>query len=577
MHKLGGIVSSEAIIAIGRIAASVDQTLCKIRPWKLIIATAAGVILFQRVRHVWRASELPIYSRLLRKAFSIICSLSPVRKRIEKELHYTRQKIFREIHKSDITGHFFRMLPESGMDSVEIISIAEKYDAMAGMNVEAGRVSGAVYTDQNSKQIDLFSKVMFQKFHNLKIFRTYAFSNPLHPDVFPGCRKMEAEVVHIVADLFHGGLKCCGTVTSGGTESILLAMLSYRNYANGKGISEPEILVPVTAHAAFDKAAHLFGMRIRHVPVGNNRKVDIGKMRQAISRNTCVLVGSAPNFPTGTMDDIEEIAQLGQRYDIPVHVDACLGGFLIVFMEECGYPLPLFDFRLPGVTSVSCDTHKYGYAPKGSSVILYRERKYLHHQYMCIPDWTGGIYATPTFAGSRSGLAVSLAWATLLSFGRSGYVQRTKEIIQCARRISSAIKNDINGLRLLGSPDVSVVAFTSDVFNIYALVDGMSALGWNLNSIQSPAGAHICVTYNTVLADSWKEFIDDLRKVALALMSDPDKEKRSNMAAIYGLAATIPDKQLVSDLAYCYLDACYSAPAWRAPSADTMFSCMNSF
>uniref|UniRef100_A0A1I8E8J1 sphinganine-1-phosphate aldolase n=1 Tax=Wuchereria bancrofti TaxID=6293 RepID=A0A1I8E8J1_WUCBA len=570
-------------MAIKSVLVSVDHTFREINPWKLVIGTAVSVILLQRIRRIWRASEQPIHLRLLGKVFSIICSLPPIRKRLEKELGCTQKKIFREIHKCDNTGLFFFILPESGMDSVKIISIAEQYNAMTELNVLSGKVSGAVYTDQNSKQSDLLSK----------IFDIYAYANPLHPDIFAGCRKMEAEVVHIVANLFHGGSNCRGTVTSGGTESILLAMLSYRNYANVKGISEPEILVPITAHAAFDKAAHLFRMRIRHIPVGNNQKVDIDKMQQAISSDTCVLVGSAPNFPTGTMDDIEQIAQLGQKYDIPVHVDACLGGFLIVFMEECGYPLMPFDFRLSGVTSISCDTHKYGYAPKGSSVILYREGKYLHHQYMCFPEWTGGIYATPTFAGSRSGLAISLAWATLLSFGRSGYVQRTKKIIQCARRISSAIANDIDGLRLLGSPDVSIVAFTSDVFNIYVLVDGMSALGWNLNSIQNPAGqvlekslhyksevvekkirpfwivcrkiAHICVTYNTALANAWRTFIDDLRKVAFALMNDPDREKHSNMAAIYGLAATIPDKQLISNLTHCYLDACYTAPSLEAP------------
>ncbi|EFO26454.1 hypothetical protein LOAG_02025 [Loa loa] len=517
-----------------------------------------------RVRRIWRASEQPIHSRLLGKVFSVISSLPPIRKRFEKELGYTRQKIFREIHKCDNTGLFFWTLPESGMDSAEIIGVAEQYNAMTELDVIAGKVSGAVYTDRDREQSDLLSK----------IFDIYAFANPLHPDIFAGCRKMEAEVVHIVANLFHGGPNCRGTVTSGGTESILLAMLSYRNYAIVKGISEPEMLVPVTAHAAFDKAAHLFGMRIRHVPVGNDQKVDIDRMKQAVSSDTCVLVGSAPNFPTGTMDDIEQIAQLGQRYDIPVHVDACLGGFLIAFMEQCGYPLPPFDFRVPGVTSISCDTHKYGYAPKGSSVILYREGKYLHHQYMCFPEWTGGIYATPTFAGSRSGLAISLAWATLLSFGRSGYVQRTKEIIQCARRISSAIMS-LSLLKKSGLLESKIPSslkidnfefcanstFTSDVFNIYALVDGMSALGWNLNSIQNPAGAHICVTYNTVLANAWRTFIDDLRKVAFTLMNDPDEGKHSNMAVIYGLAATIPDKQLINDLAYCYLDACYTAPS----------------
>uniref|UniRef100_A0A915PYJ2 sphinganine-1-phosphate aldolase n=1 Tax=Setaria digitata TaxID=48799 RepID=A0A915PYJ2_9BILA len=552
MFELCGIIFSEGVLAVKSVTASVNQGLYEIKPWKLVIGTAVSVVLFQHARRMWRASEQPIHSRFISKVFSVICWLPPIRKRLDKQMDDTRQKIFHEIHKCDHTGLFFHMLPEDGMDNGKIISIAEQYNAMAVLDV--GKVSGAIYTDQSDKQRDLL----------LKIFDIYAYSNPLHPDVFPGCRKMEAEVVHIVGNLFRGGSECCGTVTSGGTESILLAMLSYRNFAYAKGISEPEILVPATAHAAFDKAAHLFGIRIRHIPVGYNQKLDINKMKRAISRATCVIVGSVPNFPTGTMDDIEQIALIGQKYDIPVHVDACLGGFLIAFMEESGYPIPPFDFRVGGVTSISCDIHKYGYAPKGSSVILYREPKYLHHQYMCFPEWAGGIYATPTFAGSRSGLAISLAWATLLHFGRSGYVQRTKEIITCARRISSAIKYDIDGLRLLGSPDVSIVAFTSDVFNIYALVDGMSALGWNLNSVQNPPGAHICVTYNTTFVDTWKTFVNDLRKVAFTLMNDPYKGKHSNMAAIYGLAAAIPDKNLISDLARCYLDACYAAPSLEA-------------
>ncbi|VDN04467.1 unnamed protein product [Thelazia callipaeda] len=563
---------TQGLMAMKNTLYSLDQNLAQIKPWKLIVGTAASVLIFQHIRRVWKASEQPLYFRLRGKIFSIICRLPTVRKKLEEQLENTRKKMYHEIHKCDHTGVFHCVLPETGLDSTKIISTAKEYSDMTETDVSSGKVSGAVYTDHNDIQHNLLSKV----------FDIYAFSNPLHPDVFPGCRKMEAEIVHIVGNLFHGGSDCCGTVrkiffhtfytsnifvharmlkvTSGGTESIVLAMLAYRNLANARGISEPEILVPITAHAAFDKAAHLFGMRIKHIPVDGDQKVDINKMKRVISRNTCVLVGSAPNFPTGTIDNIEEIAKIGQSYDIPVHVDACLGGFLIVFMEEAGYPLKLFDFRLDGVTSISCDTHKYGYAPKGSSVVLYRKPKYLHYQYMSIPGWTGGIYATPTLAGSRSGLAISLAWATLLYFGHSGYVERTKEIIACARRISCAIMNEIDGLRLLGTPDVSVVAFTSDSFNIYALVDEMSALGWTLNSIQNPAGAHICVTYNTALAGAWKSFTNDLRKVACILMNDPNKEKCSNMASIYGLAATIPDKQLVSDVAYCYLDACYAAP-----------------
>ena len=187
-------------------------------------------------------------------------------------------------------------------------------------------------------------------------------------------------------------------MTSGGTESIILAIKAYRDYArNEKGIENPNIVVPITAHAAFDKGAAMLDMPIIHVPVDpDTQRVNLQKMKRSINSSTCMLVGSAPQFPHGSIDDIEGIAALGLKYDIPVHVDACLGGFLIAFMRDAGYPLKPFDFSVPGVTSISADTHKYGFAPKGSSVILYSNRELRHQQWFTFPDWPGGIYATST-------------------------------------------------------------------------------------------------------------------------------------------------------------------------------------
>merc|ERR1719244_1098823 len=254
--------------------------------------------------------------------------------------------------------------------------------------------------------------------------------NPLHPDAFPGLRQMESEVVRMACDMFQGGEEACGCVTTGGTESILLACKAYREIAIEKGVEFPEILCGVSAHAAFDKAADILGISIRHVPLDQvTMRVDVNAMRRMISRNTMVLVGSAPQFPHGSIDSITEIAQLGLKYDIPVHVDACLGGFLIPFMRDSGYPIQPFDFSVPGVTSISADTHKYGFAPKGTSVVMYKSPMYRPYQWFSFPDWPGGIYATPTVGGSRAGGIIAACWAAMISFGKDGYTQSTKEIV----------------------------------------------------------------------------------------------------------------------------------------------------
>jgi len=405
-----------------------------------------------------------------------------------------------------------------------------------------------VYNDGNVEHAQLLKQV----------FELYAYSNPLHPDVFPGCRKMEAETIRMVADLYNGGPDTCGTMSNGGTESILLACLAYRNRAHRLGIREPEMIVPVTAHAAFDKAAFYFGIRIRHIRIDSNHRVNIKAMKSAIGCSTCMLVASAPNYPTGTIDPVEEVARLGKTYGIPVHVDACLGGFLIPFMDDAGYSLEPFDFRLPGVTSISCDTHKYGFAPKGTSVVMYRDKSYLHDQYFCVTDWPGGIYATPTLAGSRSGCNIAMTWATLMCTGREGYVEKTRQIVSATKAIRAGLEH-IPGIVPLGVSEVSVVAFTSDSFNIYAMSDKLHSRHWNLNTLQKPASIHLCLTANHIIPNVTREFLTDVREIAMELSNDPDASAKSNTAAIYGMAASVPDPSLVEDVAKMFIDICYEA------------------
>ncbi|KAF8561020.1 hypothetical protein P879_07609 [Paragonimus westermani] len=244
--------------------------------------------------------------------------------------------------------------------------------------------------------------------------------------------------------------------TSGGTESIMLACLAYRQLARSKGIKNPIMhvftffrgfvyeclssvsrILPESAHAAFDKAAYYFNIDIVRIPVDPaSLEVDINSMRRAITKDTCLLLGSAPGFPHGIIDPISEIAALGRQYDIPVHVDCCLGGFLLPFMEAADYPLQPFDFRVAGVTSISCDPHKYGFSSKGVSVILYRNKHLRSMQFFTQPDWPGGVYASPTFAGSRSGALIAVCWATMMYFGRQGYIESTRRIVKTTRFIT---------------------------------------------------------------------------------------------------------------------------------------------
>lgn len=275
-------------------------------------------------------------------------------------------------------------------------------------------------------------------------------------------------------------------------------------------------------------------------------------------------VASTPNFPYGTMDDVEAVSALGVRYNIPVHVDACLGGFLIAFMKRAGYPLPLFDFRLPGVTSISADTHKYGFSPKGSSVILYSEHKYLHHQFTVTTDWPGGVYGSPTVNGSRAGGVIAATWATMLRFGEDGYTEATKSIVDTAKYIEAGLRK-VEGLFIFGKPATSVIALGSTVFDIYRLSSALSGLGWNLNNLQFPSGIHICVTFMHTRDGVADQFLADVREQVAVMMVNPEKPVEGRMA-IYGVAQSLSDRSLVGDITRRFLDAMYYTPKESTPS-----------
>ncbi|GLH10854.1 Sphingosine-1-phosphate lyase [Gryllus bimaculatus] len=517
-------------------------------PWQIVTITASSVL-----ASVWLwefiFQEESVLSRGKRKFFKLARLIPAVAARIDKEMENINNTFEHEVITRTQGTPYITSLPENGKNDKEIVEMVEKYLSLGDYKWSEGYVSGAVYY-YNKNLIKLLTEV----------YGLASYTNPLHPDIFPGVCKMEAEVVRMTANLFNGGPLSCGTMTTGGTESIVMACKAYRNYAFERGIKHPEIVLPRTAHPAFDKAAEYFRMRITHVPVDPvTTKVDLKAMKRAISRNTCMLVGSAPNYPYGTMDDIEAIAALGRKYDIPVHVDACLGGFVIVFMRKCGYSIPPFDFSVPGVTSISADTHKYGNAPKGSSIVLYSDPKYRHHQFCVTTDWPGGVYGSPTVNGSRAGGIIAACWATLLHFGLEGYVNATKKIVETTKYIEKGLR-EMNGIFVFGTPVTSVIAIGSNDFHIYRLADALSENGWNLNPLQFPSGIHLCVTYMHTAEGVADRFLSDVKKFVDVIMKNPKKDVEGKFA-MYGMSHSIPDRSIVGDFTRFFLDSIYYTPS----------------
>jgi glutamate/tyrosine decarboxylase-like PLP-dependent enzyme len=387
-------------------------------------------------------------------------------------------------------------------------------------------------------------------------------TNPLHADVWPSAMKFEAEVVAMTAHMLGAGTLAspnadqaiCGAVSAGGTESILLAMKSYRDWAREKKrITRPEMIVPSTAHTAFDKAAQYFKIKLIRVPVSADYRADVAATRKAMSRNTIVVVGSAPSFPHGTIDPIAELSELARAARVGFHTDACLGGFVLPWAAKLGYPVPAFDFRLPGVTSMSVDTHKYGYAPKGSSVVLYRGAELRQYQYFTATDWPGGLYFSPTFSGSRPGALSAACWAAMLAIGEQGYMEATRRILETAATIRRAVAANPE-LYVLGDP-LWVIAFGSKTLNIYQIMDVMAKRGWSLNGLHKPPAVHLCVTLRHTQPGVAERFIDDLNAAVAYVKSNP--AAKGGMAPVYGMAANLPLRGVVRDLLKRYMDLLY--------------------
>jgi glutamate/tyrosine decarboxylase-like PLP-dependent enzyme len=484
-------------------------------------------------------------SRFLEKKMK---KIPAVKKMIDKE----NEKMMSGLEHSlkPYKGKFetFAKLPHEGLPYEKILNdIREMSEAETAKWIN-GQVSGGIYHGGEAH-------IAFQN----EVYALHSQNNPLHADLFPSAGKFESEIVSMVAHMLGKGTAphnqdVCGTVSSGGTESILMAMKTYRDRAEQEqGITEPEMILPVTAHPAFDKAAQYFKIKQVKVPLTKDMVADVNAVRKAINRNTIVIVGSAPSFPHGLIDPIKEMSDLALQHNIGFHTDCCLGGFVLPFAEKLGYPVPVVDFRLPGVTSISADTHKYGYAAKGSSVLLYRTPELRHYQYFTTTDWPGGLYHSPTIAGSRPGALSAACWASLVSMGEKGYLEATKAIFETARFIIEESKK-IEALRIIGNP-LWVIAYESPELNIYEVLDQMSNRGWNINGLQKPPAFHIAITLTHTRQGVKERFINDLKDSVAYVKAHPGSKE--GKAPIYGLAANIPFRGMVSDILKSYLDVIY--------------------
>ena len=449
-------------------------------------------------------------------------------------------------------------LPEKGRGRDEILAELKQMASEEDNFWQTGKCSGTMYCGD----------MEHYAFLN-QAFSLYSHVNALQRDMCPSVTRFEGEIVAMTLDLMHGdavashhpGETACGSVTSGGTESIITAIVTYRDkFRAERGIRAPEIVLPVTAHPAFEKGAHLFGVEVVKAPVDpQTTLVDVDFVRRHITPNTIAIIGSAGNYPYGTIDPIEELSALALERNVGLHVDGCLGGFILPWGQQLGYDIPVFDFRLPGVTSISADTHKYGYGLKGTSVVMYRDRSFRQYQYFLSADWPGGKYFSPGLAGSRSGGLMAATWASMVSLGREGYLKYAKAIFETSYAMQKAVLSHPE-LRLMGKP-TWCFSFTSDPFDIYHVNDFMKGRGWRFNGQQYPNAIHMCVTRPQTQPGVVETFNRDLEE-AVQYARKPAREMAATGAVYGGAPKGVPEiDKMVSDFMVGFLDASQAVPA----------------
>lgn len=373
------------------------------------------------------------------------------------------------------------VFPEHGREPDELLSVAGGWQS-GDIDWKSGRAFSLVYHADDPVLEELQHEIASRFLHE----------NALNPFVYPSLVRMEQEVVAVAAELF-GTAPDAGTMTSGGTESIFLAVYTAREQARDRGITEPQLVLASTAHPAFTKAAHYLGVEEIRVPVSADMRADVAATAEVVGERTALVVGSAPCYPYGVIDPIGELAGLAAARGTLCHVDACLGGWLLPFWEEIGEPVPPWNFSVEGVTSISADIHKYGYCFKGASIVIYRDVEMKQRQHFIFDAWPGGLYGSATTAGTRPAAPIAAAWATIQHLGRDGYLAKARTVRAATRSFVEGIEA-LDEMQLTAPPDMSLFEFSSREGSdaTGAIGDVMDDRGWHLDRQQG--GLHLMIS-----------------------------------------------------------------------------------
>jgi sphinganine-1-phosphate aldolase len=425
-------------------------------------------------------------------------------------------------------------IPEKGLSKEEVLATLQAFKAQ-DMDWKSGKVWCYVY-NPGEEPAEVVKEA----------YLSFLTENGLDPTVFPSMLKLETDVVRMIANLLRGDEGVVGHLTTGGTESIMLAVKTARDRARAlhPEITQPEMVLPVTAHASFHKAAHYLGLKPVVVPINPTTfKVEVEAMRAAITANTVLLVASSPCYSQGVIDPIGEIGKLAQEKELLFHVDACVGGIHLSFMRKLGYELPDFDFTVPGVTSMSADLHKYGYAAKGASTVLYRNKDIRKYQIFACTDTTAYTLINPTVLSSKSGGPMAGAWAILNYLGEEGFKRIVKAVQEATQKLIEGI-NAIPELEVLGNPVMCMFSFKSDTINVYQLGDAMAKRGWYIQGQFStpltPRNLHISVNFGTT--HQVDALLKDMRE-CVELVKGMDPIDSAGIRAMVATALGSPDPE----------------------------------
>ncbi len=433
-------------------------------------------------------------------------------------------------------------LPSKGMTKEEVVSLLRARKS-EDSDWHRGRMFGLIYFA--GEDVEEMAKAAYSE---------YMFENALSPFDFPSLLKMETEFISMAGTLFGGDEETAGAMTSGGTESILMAVKAARDWARARrpDIQNPELVVPLTAHPAFNKAAHYLGLKIVPAGIKDDFRADVDSMEKALTENTIMVAATAVTYPHGVIDPIAEIGRLALAKNLWFHVDACLGGYILPFLKKSGDDIPPYDFSLPGVVSMSADIHKYGYVSKGVSTVFYRNKELRQNQFFVYTDWPGGVYATPSLGGARPGGAIASAWAILHYLGEEGFLCMAKAARAAALSIMDGIRG-IPGFYILGDPSATVFSFGSSTVNVYQLAVKLKERGWHLHAQHRPPSLHMTISpYHEKIVPA---FVRDVGEAAGELSGT--SQPPSGEAALYRMIGTMPDREKAKNLALQYLNELY--------------------